>query len=50
MGEQPVVCVAGHEKILEMFQKDAESYADRFNFIEFEKLVKGWIHSFLKMP
>lgn len=41
MGEQPVVCVASYEKMVETFQKDAETYAGRVTFQEFDKIIKG---------
>uniref|UniRef100_A0A914LVD3 Unspecific monooxygenase n=1 Tax=Meloidogyne incognita TaxID=6306 RepID=A0A914LVD3_MELIC len=41
LGEQPTVCVAEYNKIIETFQKDGETYSGRFKFEEFNKLVKG---------
>ena len=41
MGEQPVVCVASYEKMVETFQKDAEAYTGRINFPEFDRIIKG---------
>ncbi|CAK5088304.1 unnamed protein product [Meloidogyne enterolobii] len=40
-GEQPQVCVAEFNKIIETFQKDGEAYSGRFGFEEFDKLVRG---------
>uniref|UniRef100_A0A915P1M9 Unspecific monooxygenase n=1 Tax=Meloidogyne floridensis TaxID=298350 RepID=A0A915P1M9_9BILA len=40
-GEQPQVCVAEFNKIIETFQKDGEAYSGRFTFEEFDKLVRG---------
>ncbi|CAK5087052.1 unnamed protein product [Meloidogyne enterolobii] len=40
-GEQPQVCVAEYNKIIETFQKDGEAYSGRFGFEEFDKLVRG---------
>uniref|UniRef100_A0A915ME90 Cytochrome P450 n=1 Tax=Meloidogyne javanica TaxID=6303 RepID=A0A915ME90_MELJA len=41
LGEQPTVCVAEYNKIIETFQKDGETYSGRFRFEEFNKLIKG---------
>uniref|UniRef100_A0A1I8BY93 Unspecific monooxygenase n=1 Tax=Meloidogyne hapla TaxID=6305 RepID=A0A1I8BY93_MELHA len=40
-GEQPHVCIADYNKIMETFQKDGETYSGRYRFEEFEKLIKG---------
>uniref|UniRef100_A0A914M7G5 Unspecific monooxygenase n=1 Tax=Meloidogyne incognita TaxID=6306 RepID=A0A914M7G5_MELIC len=40
-GEQPQVCVAEFNKIIETFQKDGEAYSGRYKFEEFDKLVRG---------
>ena len=51
MGELPVVCIASYEKMVETFQKDAEAYAGRITFDEFDRILKGKqkrkMHTFL---
>uniref|UniRef100_A0A183BXY8 CYtochrome P450 family n=1 Tax=Globodera pallida TaxID=36090 RepID=A0A183BXY8_GLOPA len=32
IGELPVICVADYELMMQLFQKDAENYASRYNF------------------
>ena len=39
--ELPVVCVSSYEKIVETFQKDAEAYAGRITFNEFDRILIG---------
>ncbi|KAI1710510.1 cytochrome p450 domain-containing protein [Ditylenchus destructor] len=39
LGETPVVCISEYSKIIETFLKDADTYAGRFNFVEFDKII-----------
>ncbi|KAI1702517.1 cytochrome p450 domain-containing protein [Ditylenchus destructor] len=38
-GESPIVCISEYSKIIETFLKDGETYAGRFNFVEFDKIA-----------
>ncbi|KAI1702518.1 cytochrome p450 domain-containing protein [Ditylenchus destructor] len=38
-GESPIVCISEYSKIIETFLKDGDTYAGRFNFVEFDKIV-----------
>ncbi|KAI1710509.1 cytochrome p450 domain-containing protein [Ditylenchus destructor] len=40
LGETPVVCISEYSKIIETFQKDADTYAGRFKYEEFDKIIK----------
>jgi cytochrome P450 family 33 len=44
MGELPIVAVTDYETIVETFQKDAETYAGRYAFVDFMKLTRGGTH------
>ncbi|KAI1710514.1 cytochrome p450 domain-containing protein [Ditylenchus destructor] len=39
-GESPVVCISEYSKIIETFQKDGDTYAGRWNFVEMDKILK----------
>ncbi|KAI1710512.1 cytochrome p450 domain-containing protein [Ditylenchus destructor] len=39
LGETPVVCISEYSKIIETFLKDGDTYAGRFNFVEFDKII-----------
>ncbi|KAI1725975.1 cytochrome p450 domain-containing protein [Ditylenchus destructor] len=44
VGEMPVVCVADYPKIMDMFQKDGDTYAGRTVFPRMDALLKGGVH------
>jgi cytochrome P450 len=41
MGELPIVAVTDYKTIMDTFHKDGETYAGRYSFVEWTKIIKG---------
>uniref|UniRef100_A0A915DRQ3 Unspecific monooxygenase n=1 Tax=Ditylenchus dipsaci TaxID=166011 RepID=A0A915DRQ3_9BILA len=44
VGEMPIVCITDYEKIIDTFQKDADTFAGRTTFPEMDNILKGGTH------